>query len=111
SCFAACWVSITAMSQCPPNLDFEDGSLANWQCAVGKATVNGSQNLITLDPSAPVAGRHELISASTTIQKDPFGGFPTLCPYGGNYSVKLGNESVNGEAEGISYTFTIPADV
>lgn len=99
------------MSQCPPNLDFEDGSLANWQCAVGRATVNGSQNLITLEPSAPVAGRHELISASTTIQKDPFGGFPTLCPYGGNYSVKLGNESVNGEAEGISYTFTIPADV
>jgi gliding motility-associated-like protein len=39
---------------------------------------------------------------------DPYGKFPTLCPYGGNYSVKLGNNLTGGEAEGLSYTFQVP---
>lgn len=99
------------MAQCPPNLDFEEGSLAHWQTLAGNATSNDGKNHIALTNSTPLAGRHEIISASTAIKKDPFGNFPTLCPYGGQYSVKLGNENVGGEAEGISYTFTIPANV
>ena len=99
------------MAQCPPNLDFEDGSLSNWQCLSGNASSNFGKNYITLTNSIPLAGRHEIISASTAIQKDPFGNFPTRCPYGGKYSVKLGNDQVGKEAEGISYTFTIPTNV
>ena len=111
-CLLAFLYSAAMMAQCPPNLDFEQGTLDNWQCMVGNTTSNGiDKNFINLVPSGPVAGRHEIISAATGIQKDRFGNFPTLCPYGGKYSVKLGNENLNAEAEGISYTFTIPANV
>lgn len=72
---------------------------------------NIDSNFITLVDSKPQPGRHEIISASTTIQKDPYGNFPTLCPYGGDYSMKLGNDGTGAEAEGISYTFTIPLNV
>lgn len=64
-----------------------------------------------LNPSAPIPDRHTIITASASPTLDPFGGFPTLCPYGGNYSVKLGNEKSGAEAEAISYTFQIPTTV
>jgi gliding motility-associated-like protein len=111
-CILHCFITIAAISQCPANLDFESGTLDNWQCKTGSATSNGiDSNFITLFDSRPQFSRHEIISASTAVQKDPFGNFPTLCPYGGNYSVKLGNENTGGEAEGIAYTFTIPANI
>ena len=98
-------------AQCPPNLDFEAGTLDHWQPLAGTATSNEGKNLINLSNSDPVTGRHEIISASTPVQKDPYGNFPTLCPYGGKFSVKLGNENVGAEAEGISYTFSIPSNI
>jgi len=99
-------------AQCPPNLDFEEGKLDHWQCMAGSVASDGTgKNIITLANSTPLPGRHEIISAATATKKDPFGNFPTLCPYGGNYSVKLGNEQTGKEAEGISYTFTIPSNV
>ncbi|HEX8356512.1 MAG TPA: hypothetical protein VF610_03835, partial [Segetibacter sp.] len=48
---------------------------------------------------------------SSKTKTDPYGNFPVVCPFGGNYSVKLGNDATGGEAEGISYTFTVPATV
>jgi gliding motility-associated-like protein len=111
-CIFACLLTLKSNAQCPANVDFEDGNLDHWQCKIGMATSNGKDsNFITLSDSEPVAGRHEVISESSPVQKDPFGNFPTLCPYGGNYSVKLGNELNGSEAEGISYTFTIPLNV
>jgi gliding motility-associated-like protein len=110
-CISACLLVAIACGQCPPNVDFESGTLDNWQCKVGMATSVNNQNYINLTDSKPVPGRHEIISENSPIQKDPFGNFPTLCPYGGSYSVKLGNENTGGEAEGISYTFTIPLNV
>jgi hypothetical protein len=77
---------------CPPNIDFESGNFSNWECFSGKTSVNGmGENVIVLNPTAPIAGVHEIITANSSAKKDQFGGFPTLCPYGGNYSVKLGN--------------------
>src|SRR5215204_1337594 len=111
-CLLVCFYSIAMMAQCPPNLDFEEGTLDHWQCMLGNTISNRiDSNFINLAPSSPVTGRHEIISASSAVQKDRYGNFPTLCPYGGKYSVKLGNENINAEAEGISYTFTIPANV
>lgn len=111
-CLLACVYTIAAIAQCPTNLDFEEGTLDHWQCSVGNTTSNRiDSNFIHLTPSLPIAGRHEIVSAASAVKKDPYGNFPTLCPYGGKYSVKLGNEQVNAEAEGISYTFKIPADV
>ncbi|MBL7697313.1 MAG: gliding motility-associated C-terminal domain-containing protein [Chitinophagaceae bacterium] len=110
-CFLACSIAIFSIAQCPPNIDFEEGTLDHWQCKIGYTSSNGIDNFITLSDTTPIPGRHEIISENSPIQKDPYGGFPTLCPYGGNYSVKLGNEMVGAEAEGISYTFTIPLNV
>jgi gliding motility-associated-like protein len=94
---------------CPPNVDFEEGSFNKWQCFIGAAVANGNTNSIILTPSNPSTSRHELISSATA--KDFYGQFPQRCPYGGNYSVKLGNNSVAAEAEGISYTFQVPANI
>ncbi|MCW3089851.1 MAG: domain containing protein [Ferruginibacter sp.] len=94
---------------CPPNIDFETGKFDHWDCFVGTTSANGIQNTITLLPSLPLPNRHELISGNSPQLMDPYGNFPQLCPYGGNYSVKLGNNNIGKEAEGISYTFKIPA--
>ena len=100
-----------AFSQtCPPNLDLEEGSFANWECSIGRTNAVAGKNNIILTPSAPIAGRHEIISGPSSA-KDMYGNFPQLCPYGGKYSVKLGNNSTGGEAEGMSYTFTVPSGI
>ena len=96
---------------CPPNIDFEKGDFSNWECFVGYTYADSGKNYIKLDPSLPTPGRHEIISASSGAALDAYGGFPKLCPYGGSYSVKLGNEGTGAQAEGLSYTFTVPSDV
>src|SRR5215203_601918 len=108
------WTLLAAYGQgktCPPNIDFELGDFSSWQCMVGTTYTRGSQNVIDLTPSNPMMFRHEIITAASLPTLDKFGKFPTLCPYGGGYSVKLGNEQVNAEAEGLSYTFTVPTTV
>lgn len=101
----------SAAQSCPPNIDFEDGDFSNWECFTGKtAEVNG-KNAINLTLSGPVSSRHEIISAASPNKLDPYGRFPTLCPYGGNYSVKLGNNQTGAEAEGMSYTFIVPSAI
>ena len=113
------FISVTKLSAqtstCPENLDFESGTFKNWQCFIGNTDTvmdaNGNEiNRITLNPSPPVPNRHEIISASS-LQLDPYGGFTTLCPYGGNYSVKLGNDDVGAQAEGLQYDFIVPTNV
>lgn len=98
---------IFSQGACPPNVDFEQGSLAHWDCFLGSVDTANGANVITLNPSPPTQGRHELIDFNTA-GFDYYGGFLEACPYGGRYSVKLGNTDVNREAEGISYTFQIP---
>lgn len=104
---AILFFTLKSFSQCPTNIDFELGDFSSWQCFIGKTYDSSGNNVIRLDPSAPTTNRHTLISSKT--DKDKFGNFPTLCPFGGNYSVKLGSEQYGAQAEGISYTFTIPA--
>jgi gliding motility-associated-like protein len=95
---------------CPPNLDFELGNYSHWKFFTGSVKTLNGDNAITLESSEPIKGRHELIS-SANAGIDPFGKFPTLCPYGGNYSIKLGNQQSGAEAEGLSYTFIVPSEV
>ncbi len=94
---------------CPPNIDFEAGDFSNWQCYTGTSSMLNGKNIISLSASLPVSGRHDIITSTTA--KDPFGNFPQLCPYGSNNSVKLGNSSSGSLAEGLSYTFTVPATI
>src|SRR5882672_9501878 len=86
---------------CPPNIDFENGTFSGWDCFIGSTSVSGGVNVINLNPSPPVPGRHEIISSTSTPTLDHYGNFPALCPYAGNYSVKLGNNSTGSQAEGM----------
>ena len=96
---------------CPPNLDFEKGDFSTWQAFIGNTEASLGKNIINLDTSLPISGRHEIITAASLPRKDPYGNFPVFCPYGGKYSVKLGNNLTGAQAEGLSYTFTIPTTV
>jgi len=93
---------------CPPNIDFETGGFSNWSCYTGTTTANNSQNQINLTPSGPIPERHTMYAANSG-ERDQYGGFPVNCPNGSGYSIRLGNNTGGGEAEGISYEFTIPA--
>ncbi|MFL5748197.1 MAG: T9SS type B sorting domain-containing protein [Niastella sp.] len=110
-CIAILLCSLTntySQSTCPPNLDFENGNFDNWECFIGNVdTVNG-KNRMNLYPSMPQGDRHQIISAASNPGKDMYGGFPKICPYGGNYSVRLGNEYTGAQCEAISYTFQVP---
>jgi gliding motility-associated-like protein len=105
-----CLVSFQSFSQvCPPNIDFETGTFNNWTCYVGNVSAAGGVNNIMLTQSGgPVANQHTMYSAPST-ETDPFGGFSVNCPNGSGHSIRLGNNTGGGQAEGISYEFTIPA--
>jgi len=102
---------LSAYSQsCPPNIDFETGTFDGWTCYTGYVTGNGS-NVISLTPSGgPVPERHTMYSSFPGNGVDQYGGFPVNCPNGSGHSIRLGNNFGGGEAEGISYEFTIPAN-
>jgi len=93
---------------CPPNIGFETGNLGSWDAFDGSiARSNGALNM-TL--GSPQDGKHTIITNFPgTTAKDYYGGFPTSCPNGSGYSLKLGNDQTQAEAQGVSYTFTVPS--
>lgn len=88
---------------CPPNLDFETGTLNNWQFFTGGCCPITN----TMGPGAPVAGRHELMSGTGV---DPYGNFPVVAPGGGSYSLRLGNNGIGAQAERARYFVQVPAN-
>ncbi|HEX8461104.1 MAG TPA: hypothetical protein VF623_06725, partial [Segetibacter sp.] len=109
--FIAFFSHQSVSQSCPPNIDFEMGDFTGWECFTGTTSLSAGKNLINLTLSGPIAGRHEIIEDSLNVKFDPYGKFPMLCPYGGKYSVKLGNATTGSQAEGVSYTFTVPAAI
>lgn len=109
--------SFSAAAQCPPNIDFEEGTFNNWECWVGNTYDIGGKNEIRWDvppvnmPVNPALhpNRFQIMTTRENGILDPFGQFPVRCPNGSGNSIKLGNQSGGHEAEGASYTFTIPA--
>ncbi|MBK6827362.1 MAG: hypothetical protein IPG86_11010 [Chitinophagaceae bacterium] len=89
---------------CPSNLNFETGDFTGWECRAGTTNIN------PLFLTGPLPGRHTIINAATA-GLDPYGGFPEISPLGSNFSVKLGNHATQSQAESISYTYTIPANL
>ncbi len=113
-CLFISFKSFTATAQCPPNIDFEQGDFTGWECWVGNVDVFNFTNRITWNPILPVQPslfptRFQMLSSATGNGLDPYGGFPRNCPNGSGYSIQLGNNQSGAEAEGVSYTFTIPA--
>lgn len=95
---------------CPPNIDFESGTLNNWTCYTGTVAAVSGDHVFSLSPSnGPISGRHTIFSRLDNMI-DPYGGFPVTAPNGSGYSVRLGNDQAGGQAEGISYEFRIPSD-
>lgn len=105
-----CFLSFHSFSQvCPPNIDFETGTFNNWTCYSGNVSAaGGTNNIFLTQSSGPVPNQHTMYTAPST-ETDPFGGFPVNCPNGSGHSIRLGNNTGGGQAEGISYEFTIPA--
>jgi gliding motility-associated-like protein len=92
------------VSSCP-NLDFETGTLSNWVGYLGECCVNNNISINTGQPGI-VFGRHTIMSGTGT---DPNSedSIPVVAPGGGNYSVRLGNDDVNRQAEALQYTMIV----
>jgi gliding motility-associated-like protein len=106
------FITATAIGQalCPPNLDFENGNFSNWECRVGTVSGAGGVNTVNWGGTGEVFGRHTIIPANAG-NLDAYGQFPESCPNGSGYSIRLGNTLAGAQAEGVSYTYTIPATV
>jgi gliding motility-associated-like protein len=93
---------------CPTNIDFESGTFAGWTCYTGSVASVSGQNVISLFNSfGPVPERQTMYGPNAGL--DPYGDFPINCPNGSGHSIRLGNNTGGGQAEGISYDFVIPA--
>jgi hypothetical protein len=94
-----------------PNIDFETGNLDGWTCYIGSAGESNGVNMISLQAvGGPVPDRQTMYTNDGSDQRDEYGGFPVNCPNGSGHSVRLGNNIAGTQAEGLSYTFTIPAN-
>ncbi|MCD6010543.1 MAG: hypothetical protein K0Q79_405 [Flavipsychrobacter sp.] len=85
-----------------PNIDFETGTYANWLYYTGSCCPIVTP---TGGTSIPDTTRHRLTNGTAT---DPYGGFPVVSPWGGSYSMKLGNNSGSSHAERARYYVHIP---
>lgn len=99
--FLTLWSYGSSFAQsCPPNIDFEDGTLNNWLYFTGTCCP-----IVTPSGTAPVINRHTLTSGAGV---DPLGGFPIVNPYTGSYSLRLGNNSIGAQGERAKYYVHIP---
>lgn len=106
-------VSTVANAQpvlCPPNLDFENGDFFGWFCRSGRVFAEAGNNILDWNGVGELYNRHTIIDA-TNSGLDQFGQFPESPPNGSRYSIRLGNELSGAQAESVSYTYAIPANV
>ena len=115
-CLACCAGYAQVVTECPKNIGFENGTLANWDCAIGSISQTGNMApnavrpaFLTLISSPPIPGQHTVIPRGA--EKDYYGNFSTDAPNGSDYVVQLGNDSPGRGAERISYTINVPSNV
>jgi hypothetical protein len=101
------------------NLGFSSGNFSNWTCWVGQSIVGTAATGTALGSptiTAPIGGnapgpgttnksRHAITSG---VDTDYYGGFPIVCPAGGSYSVRIGNDSTGAHGERIQYRIHVP---
>ncbi len=83
------------------NIDFEDGTLNGWTASTG---YNPAYNTAGC---CATAGGAQVITNGAAV--DACGGFPVVAP-GGSFSLKLGDNNVNGIADRIEQTFNVTAN-
>ncbi len=101
-----CICSFSSPGQCPPNIDFEEGTFNNWQCWTQNGYTGGVPSPGT---TAPIPGRHDMLTSIPGNGLDFYGGFSKNCPNGSGHSIKIGEETNGQHVDRVSYTFTIPA--
>ncbi|MFL5751954.1 MAG: T9SS type A sorting domain-containing protein [Bacteroidia bacterium] len=103
------------------NADFETGDFTGWTLYTGDNTVNSFGPLQNIMPA--VAGPNDSIGGVNTLcnpgprhnimtsayGNDPFAGFPTSSPMGGNYTAKLNRYCANYEASVLEQNFLVTA--
>jgi hypothetical protein len=114
------------MCQFTGNIDFEYSSFTNWNLYTGTAAV-GHQTpqyqLPTLNiPNTPITlidsnvfhdNNSEIRFSIMTVDSginvnDPMVPFiPVVSPWGGNYSIKMGNTNANFEAERVRFIYSV----
>lgn len=99
--------------QCGPNAGFEYGNFVGWSGGTGRCinvncdTFTSTPGLVLPNASLGILGRHKISSGTT---RDPVCNvIPEVCPWGGQYSLKLGNQNVDWETEDIQYSYTVSA--
>jgi gliding motility-associated-like protein len=105
--------SFSAFAQCPPNIDFEEGTFNHWKL-FSRDDFYHPDSLKTMPQILlPIAGRHDILSNPPGNGLDLYGQFPVNCPNGSGHSIKLGSSQVGNNqghrADKATYTFTIPA--
>ncbi len=90
--------SVQAQTSSCSNADFELNSFAGWSGTTGICCPINS----TLPGIVP--GRHTIMTGGTDINTN--NALSCVAP-GGNFSVRLGNDNTNSEAEQLSYTFLV----
>jgi len=88
------------------NIGFNSNNFNGWFGTTGSSIRSyiGS-SIPNYNPTALgiVNGRHTIMNGGN----DPCGGFPRVDPLGGPFSVRLGNNNVNAEAERLTQTFIV----
>lgn len=95
-------IAITIKAQ-TPNIDFETGTYAEWKYYTGSCCPIVTP---TGGTSTPTTGRHTLVTGTGI---DPYGGFPEVSPWGGIYSLKLGNNINGAQGERARYYVHVPS--
>jgi gliding motility-associated-like protein len=85
------------------NIDFEAGSTTGWTLSSGFHPIYNAQGCC-LNPG----GQQLITTATNATFLDPFGGFPFVAP-GGNFSLRIGDNNVNGQADRVEQTFFVTA--
>ena len=88
------------------NINFNNGNLGSWYGTSGLSqmgTIGAITPNYSPDAYGLVNGRHTIITGGN----DPCAGFPRVDPQGGPFSVRLGNNDVNSQAEQLMQTFMV----
>lgn len=92
---------------CPTNGNAESNNFSNW--VTYTSTAQNPQNLNAFTPNFDSGrfGVHDAVTNSFTVWNgvDIYGNFPI--PSEGTYCFRVGNNSVNAEADAMRYTFTV----
>jgi gliding motility-associated-like protein len=83
------------------NVDFEDGNFTNWIGSTGTCCP------ISTPTNGIVPAQHSVVSGAGFDVVVPT--LPIVSPFGGTYSVKLGNENTGAQAEKLRYDFLVTA--